>query len=82
MRRATSPNRCCKAKPCWRKYLEIDHYPWHMPGDRRMAVRLVPERCSVGFLPREYRVGIPSIELEGGAARASRVDVLQALRTE
>jgi PPOX class probable F420-dependent enzyme len=45
-----------------RKYLEIETYPWHMPGDVRMAVRLVPERCSVGFLPREYRVGIPAIE--------------------
>ena len=47
-----------------RKYLEIEHYPWHMPGDQRMAVRLVPDRCSVGFLPREYRAGIPSIELD------------------
>ena len=47
-----------------RKYLQIEHYPaaWHMPGDHRMVVRLVPERCSVGFLPREYRVGIPAIE--------------------
>ncbi|MGD9995548.1 MAG: PPOX class F420-dependent oxidoreductase [Ilumatobacteraceae bacterium] len=45
-----------------RKYLRIEHYPWHMPGDRRVVVRLVPERCSVGFLPREYRVGIPAIE--------------------
>jgi len=45
-----------------RKYLAIDHYPWHMPGDQRVAVRVVPERCSVGFLPREYRVGIAAIE--------------------
>jgi PPOX class probable F420-dependent enzyme len=45
-----------------RRYLQIEHYPWHMPGDERMVARLVPERCSVGFLPREYRVGIPAIE--------------------
>jgi PPOX class probable F420-dependent enzyme len=45
-----------------RKYLQIDHYPWHMAGDERMVVRMVPQRCSVGFLPREYRVGIPAIE--------------------
>jgi PPOX class probable F420-dependent enzyme len=45
-----------------RKYLEVDSYPWHQPGDQRMAVSLLPERCSVGFLPQEYRVGFPAIE--------------------
>jgi PPOX class probable F420-dependent enzyme len=45
------------------KYLQIPAYPWAMPGDERVIGRLRPERTSVGFLPKEYRAGIPAIEI-------------------
>ena len=45
------------------KYLQISKYPWAMPADERVIGRLSPERMSVGFLPKEYRVGIAAIDV-------------------
>jgi len=43
------------------RYLQVPKYPWAMPGDERVIGRLMPERTSCGFLPQEYRKGIPAI---------------------
>lgn len=29
-----------------KKYLDQDHYPWHQPGDERVAVKVLPEHAT------------------------------------
>ena len=44
-----------------RKYLNLPAYPWHQPGDERVAVRLTTERVTFAAISDEQRKRAPSL---------------------
>lgn len=42
-----------------RKYLNLPTYPWHQPGDERVAVWLTTERVTCAAISDDQRRGVP-----------------------